>query len=207
MHFRKFAAFGRLMTLAGLALMSGACATVVGGTTQEVFIQTDPSGAECKVDRLGANMGVVKPTPGRVNVSRSKETMIITCSHDGYEVASEAVVSSFTGATLGNILVGGIIGLAVDAASGANNKYPERVIVVMTPTSFPNTAERDAFFEGVKERLRTAADVEIKQLQGRCNSQNREICNGDVKKLTDARDKAVADIDNKRLSAKISAKG
>jgi hypothetical protein len=75
-HFRKLAAFGRLIMLAGLAMTAGACATIVGGTTQEVYVQTDPVGADCKVDRLGANMGVVNPTPGRVNVSRSKETMI-----------------------------------------------------------------------------------------------------------------------------------
>jgi hypothetical protein len=205
-HIQKLAACGRLMMLVGLSMTSGACATMIAGTTQDVYVQTDPAGADCKIDRQGASVGVVRPTPGRVNVSRSRETIIISCTHDGYQQADEVVASSFSGATVGNILLGGVIGLAVDAASGANNKYPDRVIIVMTPESFPSTAARDTFFEGVKERLATSADTEIKQIQAGCNSNNKEICNGDVKKLTDARDKALADLDNKRLSAKITAK-
>ena len=206
MHIRKLAAFVRLMMLVGLAMTSGACATMIAGTTQDIYVQTDPMGADCKIDRQGASVGVVRPTPGRVNVSRSKETMIISCTLDGYQQADEVVAASFSGATVGNILLGGLVGIAIDAASGANNKYPDRVIMVMTPESFPDTAARDTFFEGVKERLVTSADAEIKKIQAGCNSNNKEVCNGDVKKLTDARDKALADIDNKRLSARIAAK-
>ena len=84
MNGRKLVASGRLTMLAGLALACSACATVVGGTTQDIFIESEPAGATCKVDRLGANVAVVNPTPGRVNVSRSKETMIVSCTRDGY---------------------------------------------------------------------------------------------------------------------------
>jgi hypothetical protein len=88
--------------------------------------------------------------------------MIISCTHDGYQQADEVVASSFSGATVGNILLGGLVDVVVDAASGANNKYPDRVIIVMTPDSFPNTA-RDTFFDGVKERLSTSADAESRR--------------------------------------------
>ena len=33
----------------------------------------------------------------------------------------------------GNVLLGGVIGLGVDAASGAMNKYPDLVTVAMVP--------------------------------------------------------------------------
>jgi hypothetical protein len=33
----------------------------------------------------------------------------------------------------GNVVFGGLIGLGVDAASGAMNKYPDVVTVAMTP--------------------------------------------------------------------------
>ena len=33
----------------------------------------------------------------------------------------------------GNVLLGGVIGLGVDAASGAMNKYPDIVTVAMVP--------------------------------------------------------------------------
>ncbi len=203
MNGHKWVAYGRLMALVGLALASSACATVVGGTTQEVFIETDPPAAECRVDRLGANVGLVKPTPGRVNVSRSKETMVVSCTREGYEQSNEVLASSFTGATVGNILLGGIVGIVVDAASGANNKYPDKVIVIMTPSSFPTTAARDAYYAGVKSRLEEQANAEIKRIASTCSSNNRELCRIDEKKISDARDKALADIDSKRMAAKV----
>jgi hypothetical protein len=176
---------------------------VVARTTQEVFIETDPPAAECQVDRLGSNLGVVKPTPGRVNVSRSKETMVVSCTREGYKQSNEVLASSFTGATLGNILLGGIVGIVVDAASGANNKYPDKVIVVMTPSSFPTIAARDTYFDGVKGRLNEQTNAEVKRIAGTCSSTNRELCRVDEKKVTDARDKALADIDRKRDAAKV----
>jgi len=199
----KLAAVGRLMAALGLVLTTAACATVVGGTTQEVFIESEPAGASCKVDRLGANVGVVNPTPGRVNVSRSKETMIVGCTRDGYELSNEVVASSFTGATLGNILLGGVVGVVVDAASGANNKYPDRVLVVLTPSSFPTDAARDAHFAGIKARIEEGTAAEIKLVNSRCSSTNRELCTIEAKQITDARDKALADLDRKRLAAKV----
>ncbi len=201
---RRLAAHGRLTAMIGLALACSACATVVGGTTQEVFIESEPSGAACKVDRLGANVGMVSPTPGRVNVSRSKETMIVSCTRDGYEQSNEVLVSSFTGATVGNILLGGVVGIVVDAASGANNRYPDRVMVVLTPSTFPNDAARDAHFAAIRTRLEEGSAAEVKLIQSRCSSTNREICTIEVKQLTDARDKALADLDRKRLAAKVA---
>lgn len=205
MNTMKLAAIGRLIMLVGLALASSACATVVGGTTQEVFIESEPAGASCKVDRLGANVGVVNPTPGRVNVSRSKDTMIVGCTRDGYEQSNEVVASSFTGATLGNILLGGVVGVVVDAASGANNKYPDRVLVVLTPSIFPNDAARDAHFAGIKARIEEGTAAEIKLVTSRCSSTNRELCTIEAKQIADARDKALADLDRKRLAAKVGA--
>lgn len=206
MNWHKLAAAGRLTAIVALALASSACATVMSGTTQEVFIESDPTGAECKVDRLDANVGVVKPTPGRVNVSRSKDTMIVTCVHEGYEPSNEVLASSFTGATFGNILLGGIVGVVIDASSGANNKYPERVMVVLTPASFPDDAARDRHFEAVKERLRASADAEIKRINDNCGGTGQELCKIESQKVADVRDRALADIDKKRLAAKVVPK-
>lgn len=200
------AAVGRLFLLCILAGGASACATVMGGTTQEVFIETDPPGAECRFDRLGANVGVVKPTPGRVNVSRSKDAIVVSCTLDRYEQANDVLSSKFTGATVGNILLGGIVGIVVDAASGANNKYPERVTVVMTPTAFSNTAARDVHFDAVKKRIEVASDAELTRIRGTCNSTARELCREEEKPVVEARDRALAEIERKRLAAKIDPK-
>ncbi|WP_148283526.1 hypothetical protein [Reyranella massiliensis] len=197
------AAMGRLMAVVAMGFAASACATVVGGTTQDVLVESQPSGAECKIDRLGANIGVVKPTPGRVNIARSKDNVIVSCTQEGYEQSNEVLVSSFTGATVGNLLLGGLVGVVVDAASGANNKYPDRVLIVLTPASFPSDEARDAHYAGIRSRIEEGANAEIKTIETRCNSGNRELCTIEVKKLTDARDKALADLDRRRLGAKV----
>ena len=201
---RRLVAHGRLTMVAGLALACAACATMVGGTTQEVFIESEPAGAFCKVDRQGVVVGVISPTPGKVALSRSRESVIVSCTLAGFEQSNEVLVASFTGATVGNLLLGGLVGIAIDASSGANNKYPDRVLVVMTPESFPNDAARDAHFAGVRTRIEQGAEAEIKLIQSRCSSTNREICTIEVNQLTEARDKALADLDRKRLAAKVA---
>lgn len=197
------AALGRLATLCSLALLSTGCATVIAGTTQEVYVQTEPAGAECRLDKEGVNVGIVNPTPGKVRLPRSKDNVIASCVREGYEQSNELLVSSFSGATVGNILLGGLVGIAVDAASGANNKYPERVMIVMTPASFPSDEARDAHFAGIKSRIEQGADSEIKVINERCGSTARELCQIEIKQIRDARDKALADLDGKRLTAKV----
>ena len=51
----------------------------------------------------------------------------MTCTKEGYQPATVAASSKFTGATFGNVIAGGLVGVAVDAASGANNRYPSEV--------------------------------------------------------------------------------
>ena len=58
---------------------------------------------------------------------------------DGYQPTTTAASSSFTGTTFGNILAGGLIGVAVDAASGANSRYPSEVRVKLV--EIPKPAE------------------------------------------------------------------
>jgi hypothetical protein len=155
--------------------------------------------------RQGAGVGYVKPTPGKVSVSRSKEDVVLSCTLDGYEQSNEVLAASFTGATVGNLLLGGLVGVAIDAASGANNKYPERVMVILTPANFPNDEARDAHFAGIRQRIDSGANTEIQLVNSRCSSTNREICTIEAKQISDARDKALADLDRRRLAAKVVA--
>jgi hypothetical protein len=128
----------------------------------------------------------------------------ITCTRDGYEPTTEIVDSKFSGATVGNVLLGGLIGIAVDAASGANNNYPERILIVMTPESFPDAVARDEHFTKVTDRIKESAAREVKTIQDRCSSTQRELCQIDVKRIEDARDRALAGIEQKRAAAKVA---
>ena len=104
-----------------------ACATIVEGTSDNVTLSTNPQGAACTLDRSGERVGAVPTTPGSVRISKSRHDLNVTCAKDGYQPATTTASSSFTGTTFGNILAGGLVGVAVDAASGANSRYPSEV--------------------------------------------------------------------------------
>ena len=198
------AAFGRLVMLCSLALASPACATIIHGTTQELSINSEPPGASCTVDREGAATGVVNPTPGKLTVRRHKDSIAVSCALDGYEQSNEVVAASFTGLTMANLIVpGGTVGFIIDATTGANNKYPERIVVFMTPSTFPNGPTRDAYYAGVKTRLEDAATAEVKRITQFCATPGSELCRTEVRQVGDVRDKAMADVEQKRLAARV----
>ncbi len=115
----------------------GACATIIEGSDQPLGLVTTPAGAACDLAREGKVIAQIAPTPGQVVVTKSKHDIHITCRMDGYHPQEVIAKSSFTGTTFGNILAGGLIGVAVDAASGANNEYPESINVTLTPLQRP----------------------------------------------------------------------
>jgi uncharacterized protein YceK len=104
-----------------LSLLSG-CATIVHGTTQDINITTDPSGADLNVD--GSEH---YKSPAKITMKR-KEDHMIEVAMEGYQKETVNIKSVISGAVAGNILAGGIIGWGVDAASGGQYRLvPENV--------------------------------------------------------------------------------
>jgi len=114
------------------------------------------------------------------------------------------VESKFSGATIGNVLAGGLIGIAVDAASGANNFYPDQVTVLMQPSVFADEVAREAFFGRLRERVQKRAQDDLTMLRYQCASKPREFCDADTARLTAKRDKDLADIEARRLAARVA---
>jgi hypothetical protein len=117
-----------------------ACATIVDGSNQNLTVSTDPAGAQCAVDRAGTRLGMINPTPGSLRIDKSKNDLTVTCEKDGFRPAAVSQTASFGGTTFGNLLLGGGIGLIVDAASGANYSYPSELRLTMAPAMKPNPA-------------------------------------------------------------------
>lgn len=124
-----------------LMIMAPGCATVIKGSTQSLSLTTTPEqGATCVLSSpSGLNQTV--ETPSVTTIERSKHDISVTCNKEGYEQAVAVITSEFNGATLGNIILGGVIGVGVDAASGAMNDYPNSFNVEMTPTGSAPAAE------------------------------------------------------------------
>lgn len=206
----RFLRAAALLTLATLA----ACASVVDGTTQNITVKTDPSGATCELVREGATVAAVNPTPGTVNVSKDADDITIVCDKPDFQTARTTISSKFTGATFGNIILGGGIGILVDAASGANNRYPESVNVLMTPVSFASIAERDRFYDGAIARARGRADEANKVIAKDCAAEYagsaycedapeevQKTLEAEIQRLESDRQKAVIGVGAPRTSA------
>jgi hypothetical protein len=126
MHIHRMAALG----LAAVSL--SACASITKGTSQSVSINTAPvQGANCTLQNAAGTWTVV--SPGAVTVPRTKHDINVRCEKTGYQAGVGTLKSGTQLMSAGNLILGGVIGLGVDAATGAMNDYPEQVTVTLTP--------------------------------------------------------------------------
>ncbi len=99
-----------------LVLCSG-CATVTRGTTQAWTVETLPTGATASLSN-----GERCETPCTLKLKRKHPFTVEICK-TGYKPVTTNILSQMSGAggagMAGNVLVGGLIGVGVDAASGA----------------------------------------------------------------------------------------
>ena len=182
-----------------LATLS-ACATVTSGTDHTLLVETDPAGASCLLRRDGANIGAVNPTPNAVRISKSRHDISVNCEKADHEPTSRTVSASFQAMTLGNVLIGGVVGLAADLASGAAITYPESVKVVLWPRSFPNAAARDAFFEARLADTRADFDRRIERAQGACGGASDQNCMQRIRELRNEQQEEVRRLEERRVS-------
>lgn len=124
-----------MIALAMVGVSLGGCAAVTKGTSQKLTVNTVPQGADCILSRDGATIGKVAPTPGTVEISKSRHDIDIRCSKAGYPDGGGKLTSELEAMTFGNILVGGLVGVAVDAGTGAMNKYQPTITVPLDPNA------------------------------------------------------------------------
>jgi hypothetical protein len=122
----------RVVALIACATLLVACATITKGTTQLVAVDTPGvPGATCTITTKAGPQVVT--TPGTITLTKQSDALPIRCEKQCYMSASSVVPTNGETMAAGNVVFGGIIGLGVDAASGAMYKYPDQVTVAMTP--------------------------------------------------------------------------
>lgn len=111
-----------------VALLVSGCATIVAPGPDLVPISSKPSGAMVYVD--GVPVGV---TPVTVPLKRSGSGRI-RIELEGYQPVFVTQDKVFNGWFLGNILIGGLIGIIVDVATSNVTKHStDPVMVVLRP--------------------------------------------------------------------------
>jgi hypothetical protein len=134
-----------------LLLIATGCATVTRGTSEVLVVESEPTGADVEI--TPANQRCKTPCSAKL---RRKENQLITIRRDGYEPVQVNVLSQTAGAgaagMAGNVILGGLIGAAVDAGSGATKELkpnpvkvnlvalPAPAVAVTTTVSTPSTS-------------------------------------------------------------------
>jgi membrane-bound inhibitor of C-type lysozyme len=123
------------IAITAASLMLAGCGTITRGSNDTWVVETTPPGATVST----SNGYECQSTPCAIKMPRRSE-FVATIERDGYETVTVNVthqVSSAGGASMaGNVLVGGLIGAAVDAGSGAmNDLVPNPVRITLVPLS------------------------------------------------------------------------
>jgi hypothetical protein len=122
----------RIFVVFALSLSVVACATITRGTTQLVAVDTPGvAGATCTVATASGPQTIA--TPGTVTLAKASAALPVRCTKECYQDGAGVIASSIEPMAAGNLIVGGVGGIAVDAISGAMNKYPDQVSIPMVP--------------------------------------------------------------------------
>jgi hypothetical protein len=107
----------KLCIISGLLITTIGCASITRGSKDTLVVNSDPNGA-----KVSLSIGLSGKTPCAFKVSR-KGGFVVKIEKEGYETIELQVVGQISGAgsagMAGNVLIGGIIGIGVDAATGA----------------------------------------------------------------------------------------
>src|SRR5438445_9887733 len=123
-----------LLVVIGFVLYG--CASVMHGTTQDVGISSQPSGAEVTLDNVPSGK-----TPVVVHMKRG-ENHILKLQLPGYTPYEATFTKGVSGWVWGNVLFGGLIGLAVDAMTGGlYNLTPEQLAAEMRTQPAPQVSQ------------------------------------------------------------------
>ena len=109
-----------------------ACATVVKGTEQRITLDTPGyPGASCILtsEEIGSQEYT---TPAVLRLPKSRHNISVQCK-SGCATGLGIIESRFEEVSAGNIILGGVVGLGVDAATGAMNHYDPKNEITLRP--------------------------------------------------------------------------
>ncbi|WP_117883428.1 PEGA domain-containing protein [Aureibaculum luteum] len=105
-----------------LIVLLSSCATIISGSRQTVGITSEPSSAKVYINEIE-----IGKTPIEKKLKRNQEYQLIV-KLDGYKSYETKLVKKFNAWYIGNVLIGGTIGLIIDPITGAMFKLkPEEI--------------------------------------------------------------------------------
>ncbi len=112
-----------------LSTLLTACATLVNGPTQTIPVTTNPPGATVTEEKNSQS------TPANITLDRDRD-YVLTISKEGYKSQTIKIVHLINGLEAGNLFGFGLLGVAIDTATGACwTLKPENIVVTLEPLS------------------------------------------------------------------------
>jgi hypothetical protein len=123
----------KLLIALALASTTVGCASITTGTQDTIMVNTsgcDEYELECTLTNKDNLVEVKAGHPA--SVEKGSNDLHIACkSDDGVAYGTTVLKSTYQAANLGNIILGGGVGLIVDAATGAMWNFPDSAMVLM----------------------------------------------------------------------------
>ena len=78
-------------------------------------------------------------SPATISLEKSQNSIVVVCKKECFQDGNTVIASNTEQMAAGNLLLGGVVGLGIDAASGAMNKYTEnnQIAIVAIPGCKP----------------------------------------------------------------------
>jgi len=179
-----------VLTMTMLAITG--CATITRGTTEALVINSNPPGAQVQM-----SSGNTCVTPCSVELKR-KHDYHVKIAKAGYEpveanVSSQIVTAGAVGMA-GNVLIGGLIGVGVDAMTGATKGLrPNPLEVTLVPLNGVTAAAPPLATTVLRTAAATSSSLATVAVEKMCNQPStvdQAECRG-VLKLGMSRDEVL----------------
>jgi len=151
----------------------------------------------------------VLETPNSLTLPAVAAPIAVACSAEGYRTTTATLDTSAHGWGVGNALfglLGGPIGLIIDASRGAGQTCPPQFNIILDPASFATDADRDAWYDARRAEVEASWAQVIEEVQQSCGRNNaRTSCQGSMAAVEKKRDEEIAAIEQRRDTASIVA--
>ena len=104
-------------------------------------------------------------------------------------------------------LFGGLIGVAVDAARGAGQKFPSEMTVVLEPEAFDSPEARDEWYQQRRQIIEGEWGEAIETIDSQCSRSMKDLCTEKKNEAESLRDEELDALEQRRLSAVVANAG
>jgi hypothetical protein len=194
----------RISSMILLGLILSACATIVEGTDQSIMVNLSPENATCKVTREGTQLASISGDNKFINISKSKNDLIIECEAPNHYDEIIPLESSASGwGVVGCFLIDLCI---TDYSTGALNKYPESINITLAPKTFLSPESRDNWYGERQKEIEGRWDDLIESKTTYCQrAANKADCQSLLSEMKEKKSEELVALEQRRFDAEITS--